>query len=114
MLKSDIEKIILNYNKYLEYEGKDKIDVVVTIPEKFKVYDVIDRKINDSNLIDDDIVDLAIEFSNDKLINKKPNIPKKVNELEYVEVKKEQEKIPQEILEEIERNKKEILQVKLL
>ncbi|MDP2090168.1 MAG: MBL fold metallo-hydrolase [Candidatus Gracilibacteria bacterium] len=114
LLKSDIEKIILNYNKYLEYEGKDKIDVVVTIPEKFKVYDVIDRKINDSNLIDDDIVDLAIEFSNDKLINKKPNIPKKVNELEYVEVKKEQEKIPQEILEEIERNKKEILQVKLL
>lgn len=105
LLKAEIEEI-LNSDIY-----KD-LWIIVTIPSIFEEYDVIERKVNDykEEAVSEEKKDLAIE----KIVYKKPVVPKKVLESEVKEVKVEQEKTPQVIIEERNRNKREIIQTKIL
>lgn len=127
-LKNDLENILLELNR---------TDIIITIPWIFDEFDIVSKRINEVEKEDDKLTSLEENdtkltsaketgkklsvkkeiskkpHSLEKLTYKKPIVPKIVLELEKKEEKIELEKIPQVIIEEQARNKKEIDQIKL-
>ncbi len=114
ILKKEIEEI-LNSDKFRH------LWIIVTLPWIFEEYDVLDRKFKKLDKEEekregktDEQTDKKREVSLEKIVYKKPIVPTVVKKLEEIEEKKTDETVAQVVAEERNRNKKEIVQTKLL